>query len=84
MVLQLLKGACFPNAPAENREVFEALFDCWGHNPVATFSLCLLAQAYDLSAALIEKFAEVDVTVRKEPISLCELCPLTKYGRLAF
>jgi len=36
---------------------------CWSHNPVATFSLCLLAQAYDLSACLILKFAEVDVTV---------------------
>ncbi len=30
---------------------------------MATFSLCLLAQAYDLSAQLIFKFIEVDVTV---------------------
>ena len=42
---------------------FEALFKCWSHNSVSTFSLCLLAEAYDLSAALILKFAEVDVTV---------------------
>lgn len=42
---------------------FSRLFRCWTHNPVATFSLCLLAQAYDLSARLILRFAEVDVTV---------------------
>ena len=30
---------------------------------MATFSLCLLAQAYDLSAQLISRFADVDVTV---------------------
>lgn len=47
----------------EDRQLFEALFKCWSHNPVSTFSLCLLAEAYDLSAALILKFAEVDVTV---------------------
>jgi vacuole morphology and inheritance protein 14 len=47
----------------EDRQVFFALFACWSHNPVATFSLCLLAQAYDLSSKLILKFAEVDVTV---------------------
>ena len=33
------------------------------HNSVATFSLCLLAQVYDLSSCLIQKFAQVDVTV---------------------
>ncbi len=30
---------------------------------MAAFSLCLLAQSYDLSAALIHKFGDVDVTV---------------------
>ena len=30
---------------------------------MATFSLCLLAQAYELSCSLILQFAEVDVTV---------------------
>lgn len=43
--------------------IFFTLFKCWCHNPVATFSLCLLSQAYDLSAALVIKFAEVDITV---------------------
>ena len=44
-------------------ETFVILFKSWCHNPVATFSLCLLAQAYDLSSSLIMKFAEIDVTV---------------------
>ena len=47
----------------EDREAFDTLFQCWCHNPVATFSLCLLAQAYSLSAALIYKFSDVDITV---------------------
>lgn len=31
----------------------QTLYNCWCHNPVATFSLCLLAQAYDLGAAVV-------------------------------
>jgi len=55
---------CFQaTATGQDRQVFAALFRCWTHNPVATFSLCLLAQAYDLSACLILKFAEADITV---------------------
>ena len=42
---------------------FITLFKSWCHNPVATFSLCLLAQAYELSSSLIMKFANIDVTV---------------------
>jgi vacuole morphology and inheritance protein 14 len=45
-------------------KVFATLFRCWCHNPVATFSLCLLAQAYDLSFALVKRFSQMeDVTV---------------------
>jgi vacuole morphology and inheritance protein 14 len=47
----------------ENQVMFISLFHCWCHNPVATFSLCLLSQAYELSSKLILKFAEVDITV---------------------
>jgi vacuole morphology and inheritance protein 14 len=50
-------------ATSSPREVFNTLFKCWCHNPVATFSLCLLAQAYDLSAQLVFKFADVDISV---------------------
>lgn len=48
----------------ENLKVFVTLFRCWSHNPVATFSLCLLAQAYDLAFALVKRFSQMDdVTV---------------------
>lgn len=50
-------------ASEQEKQTFSSLFFCWSHNPVATFGLCLLAQCYDLSARLILKFAEVDVTV---------------------
>jgi vacuole morphology and inheritance protein 14 len=44
--------------------VFATLFHCWAHNPVATLSLCLLAEAYDLSFALVKRFSEMeDITV---------------------
>lgn len=49
--------------PGNSEDIFNVLFKCWCHNPVATFSLCLLSQAYDLSAELVHKFADVDVTV---------------------
>ena len=48
---------------ADGARVFTALFHCWCHNPVATFSLCLLAQAYDVAFALVKKFSELEVTV---------------------
>lgn len=36
----------------QGRDLFITLYTSWCHNPVATFSLCLLAQAYELAAAL--------------------------------
>lgn len=48
----------------DGTKVFTTLFRCWCHNPVATFSLCLLAQAYDLSFALVKRFSQMeDVSV---------------------
>jgi vacuole morphology and inheritance protein 14 len=48
----------------DNLKVFVILYRCWCHNPVASFSLCLLAQAYDLSFALVKRFSEMeDVSV---------------------
>jgi vacuole morphology and inheritance protein 14 len=35
------------------RELFTVLYRSWCHNPVATLSLCLLAQAYELGSALV-------------------------------
>ncbi len=60
---KLLKDSFQTSASDHDRLTFHSLFVCWNHNAVATFSLCLLAQAYDLSSQLILKFAEVDVTV---------------------
>lgn len=62
-VRQALKLSIKGDASAEDRDLFAALFACWCHNPVATFSLCLLAQAYDLSAELVREVAEVEITV---------------------
>jgi vacuole morphology and inheritance protein 14 len=58
-----LKQSFQADATEADRRTFNAIFQCWTHNAVATFSLCLLAQAYELSSMLILKFAEVDVTV---------------------
>ena len=44
----------------EDVPVFSTLFLCWCHNPVATYSLCLLARAYDLSFALVQRFSEME------------------------
>jgi vacuole morphology and inheritance protein 14 len=48
----------------DNLKVFTTIFNCWCHNPIATFSLCLLAKAYDISFQLVQRFSEMrDVTV---------------------
>jgi vacuole morphology and inheritance protein 14 len=58
-----LKDISSATATKEDREMFTCLFKCWCHNSVATFSLCLLSQTYDLSAALIQKLADVNISV---------------------
>ncbi|EXJ94642.1 DNA repair and recombination protein RAD54 and RAD54-like protein [Capronia coronata CBS 617.96] len=42
---------------------FVALFRAWCHNAVATFSLCLLAQAYEQAYNLLQIFADLEMTV---------------------
>ncbi|PWY88417.1 hypothetical protein BO70DRAFT_369295 [Aspergillus heteromorphus CBS 117.55] len=42
---------------------FVALFRSWCHNAVSTFSLCLLAQAYEQAYNLLQVFAELEMTV---------------------
>ena len=65
--------------------VFETLFRCWCHSPVATFSLCLLARAYGIAFALVKKFSEIDVTVGKsqlfQSLSKLEFIPPPPYPR---
>jgi len=47
----------------DNRSLFIALYRSWCHNPASTFSLCLMAQAYEHAYALVTKFAEMEITV---------------------
>ncbi|CAG8159624.1 unnamed protein product [Penicillium salamii] len=42
---------------------FVSLFRSWCHNGVSTFSLCLLAQAYEQAYNLLQIFAELEMTV---------------------
>ncbi|KAJ2904646.1 hypothetical protein MKZ38_007482 [Zalerion maritima] len=47
----------------DGQTFFVALFRSWCYNSVATFSLCLLAQAYEQAYNLIQIFAELEMTV---------------------
>ncbi|KAK0516940.1 hypothetical protein JMJ35_000095 [Cladonia borealis] len=47
----------------DGQAFFVALFRAWCHNAVATFSLCLLAQAYEQAYNLLQIFAELEMTV---------------------
>lgn len=47
----------------EGQAFFVALFKAWSHNAVATFSLCLLAQAYEQAYNLLQIFADLEMTV---------------------
>ncbi|KAI9918669.1 hypothetical protein PsorP6_011790 [Peronosclerospora sorghi] len=59
----ILRRSFQPRASKDDVDVFTALFRSWCHNPIAAFSLCLLARSYTLSAALISKFADIDASV---------------------
>ncbi|TQS37072.1 hypothetical protein Golomagni_02466 [Golovinomyces magnicellulatus] len=47
----------------DGQTFFVALFRSWCYNTVATFSLCLLAQAYEQAYNLLLIFAELEMTV---------------------
>jgi hypothetical protein len=47
----------------DGQAFFVALFRSWCYNAVATFSLCLLAQAYEQAYNLLQVFAELEMTV---------------------
>lgn len=47
----------------EGQTLFVALFRSWCHNAVSTFSLCLLAQAYEQAYNLLQTFADLEMTV---------------------
>lgn len=47
----------------DGQSFFVALFRSWCHNAVATFSLCLLAQAYEQAYHVLQIFADLEMTV---------------------
>mmetsp|Transcript_9889 Transcript_9889/g.19418 ORF Transcript_9889/g.19418 Transcript_9889/m.19418 type:complete len:729 (+) Transcript_9889:206-2392(+) len=47
----------------EDKQVFITLYKTWCFDPVATLSLCLLAQSYHLSSMLVTRLADTHVTV---------------------
>ncbi|KAK8153127.1 vacuolar protein 14 C-terminal Fig4p binding-domain-containing protein [Phyllosticta citrichinensis] len=47
----------------DGQTLFVTLFRSWCHNAVATFSLCLLAQAYEQAYHLLQIFGELEMTV---------------------
>ncbi|ORZ03190.1 vacuolar protein 14 C-terminal Fig4p binding-domain-containing protein [Syncephalastrum racemosum] len=47
----------------DGQRLFNVLYRSWCHNSVAAFSLCLLAQAYEHAANMLQVFAEMEITV---------------------
>ncbi|KAF7190728.1 Vacuole morphology and inheritance protein 14 [Pseudocercospora fuligena] len=47
----------------DGQTFFTVLFKAWCVNAVATFSLCLLAQAYEQAYELLKVFSEIEMTV---------------------
>lgn len=62
-----LDGSKSPNTKssvsARREPLFVALYKSWSHDSVAVLSLCLLAQAYEHACALLQTFAEMDLSV---------------------
>eukprot|EP00743_Colponemidia_sp_Colp-15_P004953 GILK01005338.1.p1 GENE.GILK01005338.1~~GILK01005338.1.p1 ORF type:complete len:691 (-),score=126.29 GILK01005338.1:140-2212(-) len=61
--LRSILKQCVQTPNGKGLDVFQALFKSWCHCTVSTLSLCLLAQAYELASALVNKFAEMEITV---------------------
>lgn len=76
--------------PKDGQLFFVALFRSWCHNAVSTFSLCLLAQAYEQAYNLLQIFAELEMTVNmliqidklvqllESPVFTCTSLSITK------
>ncbi|GAB5587454.1 hypothetical protein Unana1_02354 [Umbelopsis nana] len=47
----------------DGQHLFTVLYRSWCHSAVATFSLCLLAQAYEHAANMLQVFAELEISV---------------------
>jgi vacuole morphology and inheritance protein 14 len=65
-VMQEEEGTSFDEAKEKNAEaiaVFSCLYQTWTTNPIATFTLCLLAEDYSLARKIISFFAENTITL---------------------
>ncbi|KAF9426961.1 hypothetical protein BGZ94_005732 [Podila epigama] len=47
----------------DGQALFSVLYRSWCHNPVSTFALCLMAHYYEHAVALLQSFAEFEITV---------------------
>ncbi|RLN70104.1 hypothetical protein BBJ28_00021567, partial [Nothophytophthora sp. Chile5] len=72
----ILRRSFQPRASEDDVQVFTALFQSWCHNPVAAFSLCLLAQSYSLSSALISKLYPSELSLHHRRLLLLCCCGL--------
>ncbi|XP_077236032.1 protein VAC14 homolog isoform X2 [Tasmannia lanceolata] len=49
---------------AAGKDLFVSLYASWCHSPMATISLCLLAQAYQHASSVIQSLVEDDINVK--------------------
>ncbi|KAK1651929.1 hypothetical protein QYE76_069734 [Lolium multiflorum] len=49
---------------SRGKDLFLSLYPSWCHSPMATISLCLLAQAYNHASSVIQSLGEEDINVK--------------------
>ncbi|XP_008781327.1 protein VAC14 homolog [Phoenix dactylifera] len=49
---------------SSGKDLFVSLYASWCHSPMATISLCLLAQAYHHASSVIQSLGEEDINVK--------------------
>uniref|UniRef100_A0ACD5XIA6 Uncharacterized protein n=1 Tax=Avena sativa TaxID=4498 RepID=A0ACD5XIA6_AVESA len=49
---------------SRGKDLFVSLYPSWCHSPMATISLCLLAQAYNHASSVIQSLGEEDINVK--------------------
>ncbi|XP_043706317.1 protein VAC14 homolog [Telopea speciosissima] len=49
---------------AAGKDLFVSLYSSWCHSPMATISLCLVAQAYQHASSVIQSMGEEDINVK--------------------
>lgn len=79
----------------DGQTLFVTLFRSWCYNAVATFSLCLLAQAYEQAYNLLQIMGEMEMTVQmlieidklvqllESPVFTCKSCSWRKHNHKA-